>query len=124
MPVLKTITGIPRTLLGTIVGLTMVHAVVAAVTGLSDDEAYYRLWALAPALSYYDHPPMVAWMMAAGRWIAGDTPLGIRLPAVVTSLLGHSCCGAPRRSYSTTGLPRVASGLRLPCRCSRWAASS
>ncbi len=88
MPVLKTITGIPRTLLGTIVGLTMVHAVVAAVTGLSDDEAYYRLWALAPALSYYDHPPMVAWMMAAGRWIAGDTPLGIRLPAVVTSLLG------------------------------------
>jgi 4-amino-4-deoxy-L-arabinose transferase-like glycosyltransferase len=31
---------------------------------------------------------MVAWMMAAGRWMAGDTPFGIRLPAVLASLLG------------------------------------
>lgn len=87
-PALTTITGMPRVLAATIVGLTLVHALIAAVTGLTDDEAYYRLWALAPALSYYDHPPMVAWMMAAGRWIAGDTPLGIRLPAVLASLLG------------------------------------
>jgi len=27
---------------------------------------------------------MVAWMIAAGRWIAGDAPLGIRLCAVLT----------------------------------------
>jgi 4-amino-4-deoxy-L-arabinose transferase-like glycosyltransferase len=39
-------------------------------------------------MSYLDHPPMVGWMMAAGRWIAGDNPLGIRLCAVLASLLG------------------------------------
>jgi hypothetical protein len=61
------------TLVTVIVGLTLVRALVAANTGLTDDEAYYRLWALAPAMSYLDHPPMVGWMIAAGRWIAGDT---------------------------------------------------
>ena len=71
-----------------ILGLTLVRAVVAGTTGLTDDEAYYRLWALAPALSYYDHPPMVGWMIAAGRWLLGDTALGIRLPGLIISLLG------------------------------------
>ena len=75
-------------LLAAIVALGLVRAVLAASIGLTDDEAYYRLWALAPAWGYLDHPPMVGWMIAAGRWIAGDTPLGIRLGAVLTSLLG------------------------------------
>jgi 4-amino-4-deoxy-L-arabinose transferase-like glycosyltransferase len=77
-----------QVLLAAIIALGLARAVLAASIGLTDDEAYYRLWALAPALSYLDHPPMVAWMIAAGRWIAGDTPLGIRLCAVLTSLLG------------------------------------
>jgi 4-amino-4-deoxy-L-arabinose transferase-like glycosyltransferase len=87
-PVLKTIAEMPRPLVATIVGLSVAHALVAGMTRLTDDEAYYRLWSLAPAMSYYDHPPMVAWMMAAGRWLAGDTPLGIRLAAVLASLVG------------------------------------
>jgi 4-amino-4-deoxy-L-arabinose transferase-like glycosyltransferase len=77
-----------RPLLAASVLLALLRGVVAANIDLSDDEAYYRLWALAPALSYLDHPPMVAWLIAAGRHIAGDTPLGIRLAAVLTSLLG------------------------------------
>jgi hypothetical protein len=68
--------------------LAIVHAIVAISAGLTDDEAYYRLWALAPALSYLDHPPMVAWMIAAGQSVAGDTVLGIRLPAIVASIIG------------------------------------
>src|SRR5262245_10363732 len=71
-----------------IVASALLRAALAATTELSDDEAYYRLWALAPALSYLDHPPMVAWLIAAGQGILGDTPLGIRLAAVVTSLVG------------------------------------
>ena len=68
--------------------LALLRGVVAASVDLSDDEAYYRLWALAPALSYLDHPPMVAWLIAAGRYSLGDTPLGIRLAAVLAGLLG------------------------------------
>jgi 4-amino-4-deoxy-L-arabinose transferase-like glycosyltransferase len=68
--------------------LAIVRALVAVDFGLTDDEAYYRLWALAPALSYLDHPPMVAWLIAAGQWVAGDSLLGVRLPAIVVSAIG------------------------------------
>src|SRR5215813_14076945 len=78
----------PPLLLGTIAVMAVLRAVVAASTDLVDDEAYYRLWALAPALSYYDHPPMVAWMIAAGRVLGGDNAFGIRLATLVTGLLG------------------------------------
>ena len=61
---------------------------VCASAGLADDEAYYRLWSLAPALSYLDHPPMIAWIIAAGRSLVGDTPLGIRLGAPIAHLIG------------------------------------
>ena len=75
-------------LLAAIAALGVCRALLAASIGLTDDEAYYRLWALAPALSYLDHPPMTGWLIAAGRWIAGDNPLGIRLATVLASLLG------------------------------------
>src|SRR5262249_23649496 len=86
---LRRLIGRPAPLLaGAIVAIALVRVVVAYNTALTDDEAYYRLWALAPALSYYDHPPMTAWMIAAGRSILGDSPLGIRLAVALTSLIG------------------------------------
>ena len=39
----------------------LVRLIAASSTGLSDTEAYYAQWARVPALSYYDHPPLVAW---------------------------------------------------------------
>ncbi|MDX2203661.1 MAG: glycosyltransferase family 39 protein [Hyphomicrobiaceae bacterium] len=78
----------PGLLLAAVVAVALLRAVVAAATGLTDDESYYRLWALAPAISYLDHPPMVGWLMAAGRAIAGDTAFGLRLPALLISLAG------------------------------------
>lgn len=71
-----------------LVALTAIRTFFAASIGLSDDEAYYRLWSLAPALGYYDHAPMVAWFIAAGRAVFGDTALGVRLMAIAGSLLG------------------------------------
>jgi len=75
-------------LLAAILGLGLLRAGLAAMIGLTEDEAYYRLWALAPAMGYLDHPPMVGWMIALGRWVGGDTPFGIRFPAILVSLLG------------------------------------
>lgn len=75
-------------LLASILGFTAVRALVAVQAGLTEDEAYYRLWALGPALSYLDHPPFVAWMIAAGRAMAGDNPLGIRLGTLVGGIVG------------------------------------
>ena len=68
--------------------LTAVRAIFASQIGLADDEAYYRSWSLAPSFGYYDHAPMVAWVIAAGRAVLGDTEIGVRLVAVVSSLIG------------------------------------
>jgi 4-amino-4-deoxy-L-arabinose transferase-like glycosyltransferase len=68
-----------------------VRLVLAGAVPLTEDEAYYRLWSQAPALGYFDHPPMIAWWIWLGRHLVGDTPLGVRLgPSVgcaLTSLL-------------------------------------
>lgn len=68
--------------------LTLARIAAAGHAGLTEDEAYYRLWALAPATGYLDHPPMVAWWIAAGRYLSGDTALGVRLVGIWAGLLG------------------------------------
>jgi hypothetical protein len=37
-----------------------------AVLNLSPQEAYYWNYSIHPAVSYLDHPPMVAWVVRAG----------------------------------------------------------
>ncbi len=66
--------------------LLLVRLIFAAVIPLTEDEAYYRLWAQHLRLGYFDHPPMVAWWLALGRIFAGDCPLGDRLVAVLASI--------------------------------------
>lgn len=56
----------------------------AAGTQLLYDEAYYWYYAQQPDWGYFDHPPMVAWMIALGSSIFGGE-LGVRL---VSCLMG------------------------------------
>jgi hypothetical protein len=106
----------PRLLLVAVLALTALRGLVAETTGLTDDEAYYRLWTLAPALSYLDHPPMVAWLMAAGRALGGDTAFGLRLPSLAISLVGpfvlwRTACVLFGREVA---IPAVAFSLVMP----------
>jgi 4-amino-4-deoxy-L-arabinose transferase-like glycosyltransferase len=41
--------------------LFVLHLCLGAAMGLSVDEAHYALYAAHPALSYFDHPPLVGW---------------------------------------------------------------
>ena len=78
----------PRsTLVAVVLASLAAHLIAGAIVPLSDDEAYYRLWSLAPAFGYFDHPPMIAWWIWAGRQIAGDSPFSVRLlPAIAAAL--------------------------------------
>jgi dolichol-phosphate mannosyltransferase len=49
-------------------------------------EAYYWNYSIHPALGYHDHPPMVAWLIAAGEAVSGHGPVGVRLGASVCGL--------------------------------------
>ena len=42
--------------------LFALHFAIGAGVGLSVDEAHYLLYAAHPALSYFDHPPLVGWV--------------------------------------------------------------
>ncbi|ATI13063.1 glycosyltransferase family 39 protein [Acetobacter pomorum] len=68
--------------------LTLFRLILAAWIPLSPDEAYYRLWALAPAAGYLDHPPMVALWMRIGMFFAGDTAEGLRFMGPVSAAIG------------------------------------
>lgn len=68
--------------------VTALRLVLAAFIPLAPDEAYYRIWALAPAGGYLDHPPMVAVWARMGMFLAGDTPLGVRLMGPLSACLG------------------------------------
>lgn len=65
--------------------LLLLRAIMAAQLPLSADEAYYWLWSLHPAAGYFDHPPMIAWLIRAGTFLFGDTPFGVRLAGVLLS---------------------------------------
>jgi 4-amino-4-deoxy-L-arabinose transferase-like glycosyltransferase len=53
----------------------VVHFALGALVGLSVDEAHYALYAAHPALSYFDHPPLVGWV----QWplVALNTPTAV-----------------------------------------------
>ena len=53
---------------------------------MTGDEAYFVHWGEAPGLGYYDHPPMVGWLLAALVQLA-HAKLVLRLPAVVLPAL-------------------------------------
>lgn len=46
---------------------------------LVPEEAYYWMYSQHPSLSYFDHPPMVAWVIGAGTWLFGNNELGVRI---------------------------------------------
>ncbi len=69
-----------------VLAATAARLVVGANVPLSEDEAYYRLWSMRPAFGYFDHPPMIAWLVWLGRRLAGDNALGVRLlPTLATA---------------------------------------
>jgi len=75
------------TVAAVVLGLAIIRLFAAAHVGLSFDEGYYTFWSERLATGYLDHPPAVAAMIAAGRWLVGDNELGVRLVAVLSGVV-------------------------------------
>ena len=61
--------------------------IIAVAVELSDDEAYYWSWSLRPDWSYFDHPPLQAWITALLVKIFGKINLAVRMPALAGIVL-------------------------------------
>jgi len=73
-------------LLVTIGNVTSIFAI-----DIHPDEAYYWAWSVYPDASYVDHPPMVAWMIWLTGKVIGINNFTLRLPALLSWLVGLIC---------------------------------
>ncbi|MBP7051472.1 MAG: glycosyltransferase family 39 protein [Phycisphaerae bacterium] len=90
-----------------------------AYLGLPDllpEEAYYWNYAQHPALSYLDHPPMVAWLIGLGTAAFGDTEFGVRIGTFLCWFVTAGFCFATARDLFGKGvaLQTVALAAVLP----------
>lgn len=53
---------------------------------LVSDEAYYWMWGQHPELSYFDHPPLNAWLIWISSQLFGHGILQLRMWAVLTTI--------------------------------------
>jgi hypothetical protein len=67
--------------------MTLMRIVYACALDLRTDEAYYWTWSKESALSFLDHPPMIAWFIRFGTGIFGDTTLGVRFAGILAMLV-------------------------------------
>ena len=72
-----------RFALGALLAVTLFRLWFITQLQIIPDEAYYWLWSKNLALSYRDKGPLVAWTIALGTKLFGDTSFGIRVFAVL-----------------------------------------
>lgn len=65
--------------------LTLLRLLYAGRVELAPQEAYYWQYARHLDLSYFDHPPLCAWLIGLSVRLLGDGELAIRLPAILSS---------------------------------------
>lgn len=73
-----------------IVSAAITRAIVSALVPLLPDEAYYWEWSRHLQAGYFDHPPAIALLIAAGTSLFGDTRLGVRVGPAVAAVLVHA----------------------------------
>jgi 4-amino-4-deoxy-L-arabinose transferase-like glycosyltransferase len=67
--------------------LTALRAIFAVTIELRVDEAYYWTWSKESALSFLDHPPLIAWLVRSGTALFGDSNFGVRFPGLLSMLV-------------------------------------
>ncbi len=89
--------------------LTLVKLLVAAWTPLASDEALYWRYSKHLAAGFIDHPFVNPSMIRLGTAVFGDTPLGVRVCAVLLSLPASWALGrAARLLFDDAALARTA----------------
>jgi len=68
--------------------LVLLYAILHAGIGLGPDEAQYWTWSRHLDWGYYSKPPGIAWEIALGTSLFGNTELGVRfMPLAIGSML-------------------------------------
>ncbi|MBW1870831.1 MAG: glycosyltransferase family 39 protein, partial [Deltaproteobacteria bacterium] len=80
-------TSYTRPFLGFLVAITLLRGWFAAIVESRPDAAYYWTRSTSLAWGYYDHGPLVAWLIRLGTALFGDSELGVRFGSLLCSCL-------------------------------------
>lgn len=72
---------------GIVVFIILLRLVYLGQAQLIPDEAYYWNYAKHMDLSFFDHPPMVAWLIWLGTTVMGQNEFGVRIGAFLCGLV-------------------------------------
>lgn len=75
-----------KVLLFTTLFILVLRLIFIGAMGLMPQDAYYYFYGEHPALSYYDHPPAIAWLLKAFTTILGNKAYAVKLADSVTTL--------------------------------------
>jgi len=75
-----------RWLLFTAIASLALRFWIAHALPITGDEAFFYWWGVYPDWGYYDHPPMVGWLIWLMRTLFGEASWAIRLPVVLLPL--------------------------------------
>lgn len=75
-----------KRILALLVLLVVVNGIFNSILQLHYDEAYYWSWGQNLALSYYDHPPMIGYLIGIAS-LFGHSEFWVRFPGLVTATI-------------------------------------
>lgn len=78
--------GLPtHVLVAAAIGLLAIRLVLTFTVAPIGDEAYYWLWGQEPSLSYFDHPPLNAWLLGLSSSVFGWNVFALRFPTWISA---------------------------------------
>ncbi len=81
-----------------------IRIMLATLTPLFPDESYYWEWSRHLAAGYFDHPPGIAWAIAAGTSLLGDNVAGVRMLPILFGSITQAAAVAVAASVGGSGL--------------------
>jgi 4-amino-4-deoxy-L-arabinose transferase-like glycosyltransferase len=70
-----------------LLGATILRGIFNGVMPLSGEEAYYWMWSRCTDLCYFDHPPLIAWIIRIATGIFGHSVFAVRVSAMMSNTL-------------------------------------
>ncbi len=70
-----------------LIGAVILRGIFNSVMPLSGEEAYYWMWSRYPDLCYFDHPPLIAWMIRISTALLGHSVFAVRASALLSNTL-------------------------------------
>jgi len=70
-----------------LISTTLIRIIIGFFLGLGTDESHYFQYAMHLSFSYYDHPPMVGYLIKIFLVIGKKHPFTVRIPAIISGII-------------------------------------